>query len=69
MSKVKVSQLDTLREALDAETRKLFSEETTVAKVNAGSGALGKIIGSLNTQMAYAKARGEVPNVPYLTQK
>lgn len=62
----KISKLAQLRDAVDQEIHKLFKEESTVAKVNAAHGGLGKIIGSLNTEMTYAKARGEVPNIPYI---
>jgi hypothetical protein len=69
MSNNKMSKLAKLRDAVDTEIHKLFNEESTVAKVNAAHGGLGKIIGSLNTEMSYAKARGEVPNIDYLANK
>lgn len=62
----KLNKMDALRNAVDAEIHKLFSENSTVAKVNAAHGGLGKIVASLNCQMQYAKARGEVPNIEYL---
>ena len=67
MATTKMNKLAQLREGVDKEINKLFREESTVAKVNAAHGGLGKIIASLNTEMSYAKARGEVPTIPYLT--
>lgn len=69
MKTISTNKLAALREAVDAEIHKLFEEKSTVAKVNAAHGGLGKIIGSLNAEMTYAKARGEIPNIPYLTNK
>lgn len=61
-----MNKLAKLRNLVDAEITKLAAETSTVAKVNAMHGALGKIVGSLNMEMAYAKARGEVPSIDYV---
>lgn len=63
----KHNKLEMLRSAVDAEIHKLCAEESTVAKVNAMHGGLGKIIASLNCEISYAKARGEVPKIDYLS--
>ena len=64
-----MNKLAKLRELVDTEINKLVAEQSSVAKLNAIHGALGKIVGSLNAEMTYAKARGEIPTIQYITDE
>jgi hypothetical protein len=58
--------LNTLRESLATELKKVSSGESTPASANAFANLAGKILSSVKLELEYNKMAGTTPNIPFI---